>query len=645
MALTPEEEQRLADLKRQRAQLLGTPELLGETAGAPVAQPFPPGQVGAFAGGPAAPRSAGGIDLPVGALIGGTVGAGVGGIPGAALGAAGGEAVGQLVSRALGREDVPQTSGEAAKRIATEGLLGLGGEVAGRGILRGAQAVGRGLAPTLRPGAKEVARAVQPAFPDIGFKPISKALGATKQPALLPAQLTESPIIDTIQEVSKSSFLGGGRIVKAQQLTDDIVSGLVDDFAKGLTGPTGRVETGELIFDALEEGIDAFSATGRGLYSTVDDLTGAAVVDFKPVKAAATKLLSQAKKGIRTKEQTTVLQGILERPDTLPFSDAHLLRSDLLGISRSGTELVKGRAQGTARALSNEVDRAMGVAAKDISGEALEAWRAANKFWRTGKQTFNSRFIRGLANADPEVVLDRVLQSGKTSNIIKLRKTINNPEIWRKVQGQFVNKALNKSVTDEVSLNLSGKALLKNMRGFGNETLNALAPKGELKQLEKFATALALNQAKQPGGKGATVLIAMAQAGAAAKILFTGEADAASAAILIGPLALSRALTNPATSRILLEGFKVGGKTKAITSFAARLAAVLAKQGIEHDVQIDGQSIGTQPRQAPNILSTLVGAQPAPGISERLKFLEGQQGQQKPNRLVQGLQNVREIKP
>lgn len=641
MALTPEEQQRLEDLKRQRAQLLGT-ELVAtpeEVAGAPQAQAFPVEQVGAFAGGPTVDRTGGGR-IPIGAIGGGTLGAVLGGPPGGALGAAGGEAVEQLVRRAFGLGGVPQTSREALDRISQEAALGGVGELAGRGIVRGAQAVGRKLAPALRPGAQEVVQAIQPAFPDVGFKPISKALGATKQPALLPAQVTESPIIDTMQEISKSSFLGGADIIKAQQLTDDVVSGLVDDFAKGLTGPTGRIETGELIFDALEEGIDAFSATGRGLYSTVDDLTTGAVVDFKPVRDRAARLLAQGKKGLRTKEQTTVLTEILRQPNKIPFADAHILRSDLLGISRVGTELVKGKAKGSAKVLSGEIDRAMQASAKDISPEALQAWRSANNFWKTGKQTFNSRFIKGLANADPEIVLDRVLQAGKPSNIIKLRKTINNPEIWRKVQGQFVNKALNKSVTDEVSLNLSGRALLKNLRGFGNETLNALAPKGELKKLEQFATALALNQAKQPGGKGASVVIAMAQAGAAAKILFTGDVDAASVAILIGPKLLAKAITNPAVNKVLLEGFKVGGKTKALTGFASRLGATLANQGIQADVQIN------EPQQvpAPNILSSLGGAQPE-RLQERVEFLQEQPQQQRPNRLAQGLQNVREIKP
>lgn len=560
-------------------------------------------------------------DFPVGAAIGGTIGAFAGGgtpasIPLAGLGAAGGEAVEQNIRhglQALGFDvTAPETSLEAAKKIGVEGLLGLAGEGIGQVGIRGTAALGRKIAPKLRPDVEAVSEAVQPFFPKakLGFRPISRLVGATKQPALLPAQLTESPLLDTIQEVSKRSFLGGGGIIKAQQLTDDVVSGLVTDFTKNLRGNTGRLEVGELVFNALDEGIDAFSASGTALYNTVDDLTRAQFttglgeqltvtkkltngVDLTSAKKTARSLLSQAQKGIRTKEQTTVLNEIINKPDLVSFSDAHILRSDLLKIARSGSELVKGKAQGVAKAVGKPIDNAMNQAAKDLSGDALNAWREANKFWKSGKNTFNSRFVRGLASADPEVALERVLQSGKPSNIIKLRKVIDDPIVWKKIQGEFVNKLQRTAITDEISGTLSGKALLRNIRTAGDDMFRAIAPNGELNNFKKFSEALALNQAKQPGGGGATVFIALAQAGAAGKIIFTGDADVGSLTILGGPFLLSKILTSPGASKILLEGFKASGSQKSLVTLATRLGAILTKEEIDARFDLGGQEVET----------------------------------------------------
>ncbi len=554
------------------------------------------------------------LSLPLGAIAGGTIGGITGGPPGAALGAAGGEATEQLIRRGVGAE-APETSEEAAKKIALEGALGGIGEVTGRALVRGGQIVGGALRPALRPGAPEIAKELQSAFPETRsiFNPIRRLFrrDIAKSPALLPAQTTENFLLDNIQEITKKSLIGGGRVIKAQQITDRVVSELAEDFTVKLTGGTGVTETGELIFDALSKGTDAFSAAGRGLYSQVDDVLGAARVNLKPVKAQAEKLLIKAKAGVRTKEQVKILTEILNKGDEVSFADAHTLRSDLLGVSRTGTELIGGRAQGVAKVLSKNIDMAMVDSARTIGPEAQGVWRSANEFWKQGKETFNSRFIRGLANVNPEEALNKVLQSGRPSNILKLRKTINDPEIWTKIQGQFANKVLNKAITDELSGALSGKALLKSLRLFGDDTVKAIAPKGELEPLRKFATALALNQAKQPGGLKGTVLINALQLTAGGKLIYDvagGDIDVETVGafgLVFGPLAFGRALTNPRVNKVLLEGFRVSPTAKAMTTFASRLGAVLAKENIEARIERGGEA---ETPTLPEGLATLPGA-------------------------------------
>lgn len=134
----------------------------------------------------------GGIGGGVALGLPGTVfGVGVGGIPaaaaGAGIGAAGGEAMKQLILRSLGdTEGVPQTSGEAAKKIGITGAKDAAMTYVGGKVIKGAFGAGK-LAKDLivKPGAAEVAQMGKEALIDIGEKGAEKlALArATKEAA------------------------------------------------------------------------------------------------------------------------------------------------------------------------------------------------------------------------------------------------------------------------------------------------------------------------------------------------------------------------------------------------------------------------------------------------------------------------------
>lgn len=619
MALTLEEQQELQQLLAQRSQLTGQPETMpGLTAAEQQelanlqrarsealpagVEPFPPEQVGAFAGSGMGPEGPEGTRFPLGAVAGGTLGGflGVpGGLPGVmlggGLGAAGGEAAEQLIRRAVGAE-APATSAEAAREIAIQGGLGVAGELGGQAVVRAGQAVGRAVAPALRPGVEGIVKAIQPAFPESPsilrskWNPIRSLFRDPELvPALLPAQMTENFALDNIQEVSKKALIGGGKIIRAQETTDRIVSDLVEDFVVKLTDDATIRGTGELVVDSLNRGTKAFSAAGRGLYDNVDNLIGAAKVDIRSLKAAAADMLSKVSLKRINSQQISLLKDILEQADEIAFADAHMLRSDLLGVGRTGTELIGGRAQGTAKHLASRIDSAMRNSAQGISPQAEQAWRIANEFWAKGKQTFNSKFIKGLVNTRPSSVLDSFLRKGAASDIAMLRETINDPAIWRKVQGQFARKILDTGITDEFSGALGGSAMLRALRRtFGPDTVKAVAPKGELELLKKYAKALALNQARQPGGAKATVLMSALQLSFGGKLIWDvvgpGNVDIGTAGafgVVFGPGALARAIINPRVNKVILEGFKVTPKVKAMSSFIARLSAVLAKENID----------------------------------------------------------------
>jgi hypothetical protein len=556
-------------------------------------------------------------------------------VPAVGLSFAGTEAfkqIGEQIEKEFGTnvpfvkgEDAPKTSEEAAKRIASAFLLGGGFEL---GIGGGAMMF-KGLAnkvkPELRPGIEKTFNAIEDFFPEnetVTGNLVKKFTGrTTKKTPLLPAQVTDSPAIDTLQSIAKRSYLGGGRVIKSQKLTDDILSEALDTSVSGRIGGTGRLQFGEMGADALQGGIDAFNATAKGMYSSLDDIVRAEFktdiitgkktiingVNIAGIKNTAKSMLSSTKAGIKTKEQSTILNEIINKPDIMSFSNAQTLRSDLLAVSRTGGEVIKGKAQGVAKKFSGQVDQAMQKAGEKLPKDALPLFRKASEFYKGGKHTFNSRFVRKLVDSDPEVFLSNALSGDKgtvISNINKMRSTIfakdsngqlvnkGANETWEKFQGFFAEKILNSSVSDEISKTLNGKALIKTLRQFGDETLNAIAPKGELKQFQELARALALNQARQPGGQGATIFIAMAQAGALGKIIYSGETDAASLAILAGPAALARIATNPNTSRLLINGMKPTTKwtIKESAKMAARLSTLFAKEGINASI-VQGEEV------------------------------------------------------
>jgi hypothetical protein len=547
-------------------------------------------------------------------------------IPIIGLSFAGGEAIkqiGQQLEKEFGvdiplvsGEKAPKSSEEAAKKIGMAFLIGGGFEIGSIGAGALTKWLAKKVSPVLRPGIEKTFNAIEDFFPenDTAIGSLVRRLGGRppKVSPLLPAQITESPAIDTLQSIAKRSYLGGGKIIKAEQLTDDILSAALNKEVQSKIGSTGRLQFGEMGMDALQGGVDAFNATAKGMYSSLDDIVRAQFktdiitgkktiingVNVSNLKRNAQNMLAPARAGIRTKEQTAILTEIVNKPDIMSFSNAQTLRSDLLSVSRTGGEVIKGKAQGIARTFSGQIDKAMQAAGKNLPDDALPLFRKASEFYKSGKNTFNSKFVRKLVGSEPDVFLSNALSGDKgtiVSNIRKMRsvifakdaqgKLVNKgaDETWKKFQGFFAEKMLTNSVSDEISMTIRGASLLREMRKFGDETLEVLAPKGELNQFKEFIRALAINQAKQPGGQGATIFIAMAQAGAVGKIVYTGDVDAASLAILAGPAAIAKIMTNPNTSRLLINGMRPGVKwtVKESAKMAARLGVLFAKEGID----------------------------------------------------------------
>src|SRR3990167_10334712 len=92
----------------------------------------------------------------------------------------------------------------------------------------------------------------------------------------------------------------------------------------------------------------------------------------------------------------------------------------------------------------------MEEAAKGLSDEALNAWRTANAFWKTGKETYRKSVIQSLLKKEDtaEKVIDMVFKPGASSVIRSAREVVDAPT-WNKMQQIYLSKVIQNSLDDQ----------------------------------------------------------------------------------------------------------------------------------------------------------------------------------------------------
>lgn len=473
--------------------------------------------------------------------------------------------------RAFGEATDPDE--ESLKNIG----LSAGAGAAGEGVASGAIAVGGKIA---RPFVNQLEDAAPSTIRLLGDDAV-----------LTPGRAVDSRIVDTLENISEKSFGGGSFINKATKKASGTIENRIDDFARQFIKQSSKEDVGALIIDAIDEGSDAFRATARGLYNRVDQASEGVTVDIKVLKEAAEEIAERSSEGLGDPTIRRITKAILDKPDDIPFSAAAELRSDLLGVGRGGTDLIAGKAQGAGKKLGAITNKLIEDSGKTIKGEeAVAAFKEANQFWKAGKNTFNSRLIKTLARSEPDVVFDRFIKPGRSFLIRSARETIDDPQIWQNVQGQFVEDLLLRSSNAE---GVVGKNLKKNLTKFGDKALSeVLGDQKTVNQFKELSDALTLTQKKLgaegqglPGG----VFIQLAQAGALLN-LATGQGpldEVQSTAIVLGPAALGFLFTNPTAARWLTTGLKSKPGTAQATRASAQVLAQLIKNGFVKEIQTE----------------------------------------------------------
>ncbi|KKN77706.1 hypothetical protein LCGC14_0358320 [marine sediment metagenome] len=565
---------------------------------------------------------------------------------GAGLGRAAGQGIKQFYQSIVGSPNAPQSVKEAALGELEAFAIGAGTELASETLLRGARRVGAAL------GFKSSVLKPVPGLDDLNI--LAKRAGID----LTPAQRTVSRSIDTFEEMAENAMFGRGGIRDIKEIAQPKgVRKLVDNLMDSIlprAGQTGRGELGEIIGDVINKKNKAFKQAGAAAYKRVDRLTrptvqvrdtfidipsrildesgnpfirtvrksvkeevGGALTNIGSIKKIALDIQKQRlKEGGPSIAIDDLVENILSRPNKVNFRTAHNIRSDFLELARN-TPDKKARIVGLSNKVAGIIDSQMASAAKELSPEALAAWRSANAFWKTGKETFNSsvvrRTLKAIANETPDKVFAQLFTAKSPKQIRTIMK-LADPLTKRRLQSAFLDDLITKSsvqIPGDVSdlRTLFGKSFIDRFETFGSEALKEVFTKDQLKNIRNVARIAKITQGK-PGGAGG-FLIQLLQAGPIAGAgggLITGDPALAirglkAAANISGfTFTLSKLLQSPKRSKLLTDLMTVPPGTQQFVALHARLAREIVL--IRRKERKEKQVRDTDKRQLPQLRGT-----------------------------------------
>jgi len=343
-----------------------------------------------------------------------------------------GEAAKQLIKRGLGDKDVPETSTEAAARIAKEGGIQGGAELGLRAIAAPLKA---GLGGPLR----EAARAAE-------NKPILEAAKEYKIPLRsgeivagrkgLPARLA--------QEIGASSLTGRGAAEASQERIRQSAAQAVDSILTKLSPNVTPAITGSAVQDTIKLSNNIFEKTAEDLYQKVDQVLGGLGIQTTETAKEAQAILAEYASGPSAKgvgkhypASTKIparVAGYLEDfsavpPSGVPFSVLQAKRSEMLGLLRDikggrvPTESA-GQAEQILSRLAKKVTEDMEDQAQAMGIQATKEWKEARQFYKSGKDLMEDPATEKLLKQqNPEDIVKQI-RGGSVTLVEKLKKLV-----------------------------------------------------------------------------------------------------------------------------------------------------------------------------------------------------------------------------
>ena len=428
---------------------------------------------------------------------------------------------------------------------------------------------------------------------------------------LTPARLSKSPTIDMIEQLAEVSFLGGGKLRQAGEEAVQVSQQQLGKFLNEAYFP-GTAERNfvqsfmeKASLDNIDDLMKNFLLKGRDFYDTAINAS------YKNVNQVAKKYLRSNKivdtnKLLSSFDRQIKIQGgdindpavqslrtyIANFAETgkggVDFLTAKNIRSHLLSKTNayltSGTtppkylnKIAGDMASYMTKLMDDSVRKAIreGKISKEQGKEILDAYKGANKLYKEGKETFNTKFVAGLlldetSGQTTKSSLDAIDNIYKTitgagdkpGRARELFKLIDNgvskgiitkegaDEIRKKIQGQYFYDVIRQSTEEGIIKPKKMLDFISGKKGPGSRILNEMfyGSKDTLKGMEKYLNAMVLAQSRGiEKQKGALAFISGQFAAAGAVLGFSGFSPTGAALgtlVLGGPSVIAKLFTN-----------------------------------------------------------------------------------------------------
>ena len=412
----------------------------------------------------------------------------------------------------------------------------------------------------------------------------------TKGGLITPGIGSDTRYIDIIENITEKSLGGGGRIIAARKGAEDVLTNQVNLFVDKFSDATTRVDAGELALSAVQNSLDNFRTVSKIKYDKLAKVAKNVNVDVTESKKLALKLLEETRPTAKLQPGArTVLQTVSGLDDKIPFSVANNVRSELLGITRNSTDLIKGKGAFNAGKMIGSITKDIDKTANSVPTNLKKFYDDAQNFYRLGVDKFNNKVIRRLTDKAPEEVYKTLIKPKRPTTINNLFKIINetkDKELRQQLKDSLKGTLIGDIVGQSRILKkgIDANYITKEFEKYGDDVLKQIFSPGELKTARSLLESLAVAQTKKVGeGIPGAVFIQLTQAGMAFGLLsggFTTEAGV----ILLGPAAMARVLTNPKIVKFLKKGFELNpGSPEAYSNASQIIGAMISNNIISED--------------------------------------------------------------
>lgn len=538
-------------------------------------------------------------------------------VPLAALGAAGLEGYHQAYQAITDDPNTPSSMLESAKRMAN---------------VAGAYGIGQAGGEVLMPLARKLWPHVQDKFKLSGLESaeaqmrtymdpyLEKGMGErftdwarSKMPSALQWEQYQKPGftlaqktdplsgVSQMEQMVGASFSGKGPLARFKWAQEKGLQDWADDLSSTIWGGVEKLppsEQGKVFAQGFEVAEKKFMEDAKALYAQVDGLTKTKpititwpqtspsfnlgirnYVDVSSVVKNAKNLAAEnAKfKGLgATDRGESIIKQIAGQNPQMTFSEAAELRSRLIkAAGQMGGDVGRGRVN----SFIGQVDEAMEKAASGLPNNAKEAWRAANAFYREGKQVYGNEFIKSLVKKgeeQPELVGKALFQNGEITQVRAAREVLKyNPQAWQNLKAGYLESLIENARSVSTDPSLVGKTLSRQLKNMGVESLKEIFTVPELLMIQNFEKAALATQSKAPSS-GGSMLIQLMQGGAVGSAVsgavFKEPGLVFSGLGLLGaPRVIANMMVNPKWHSLFMQGLSAD-KARAIPAIT-KLAA------------------------------------------------------------------------